>query len=405
MGVASVIATFVMCILFNIILPTGDVYSDINLMYLALNFDLDNGLELEGCKSCYFKTEEEVYHPKKDLKHDEWNTFLYDPFFSCGTSISMLEKLREFEANKNSRISNETFRLVDLDYLPLFFGECDEKIDHCCATQTKEMKKENQVQKIDPKKLIWPCHSLTEEFDYCIVTGKESAIYCSSLTTDLKFVEQFKDRFIHVSTSTINEKIFFYRYSRINHSFVMEEKTSSITDSDVKCGLLFYRHNNNNIKHHPPGTRKYKHYFNQDVCLTHLKSLHFHTSITDLAEWRNKIDHIASIKVGGVTCRLLQIYGTCILIPIILNLSFNIVLFINDFREKKANIFEVIPVILLVYPQYKTLKFLSQYIFIHRDENLLNREKEENDRTVAPLEPFLESCFQVRHVAKILKNS
>ena len=42
------------------------------------------------------------------------------------------------------------------------------------------------------------------------------------------------------------------------------------------------------------------------------------------------------------------------------------------------------------------MKFLVQYLLFHRDEDLLNREKEENDKTVAPLEPFLESCLQVR---------
>ena len=93
------------------------------------------------------------------------------------------------------------------------------------------------------------------------------------------------------------------------------------------------------------------------------------------------------------------------MVPCLLNLAFNTVLFANDLKNQKANIFEVIPLIFLFYPQYKTLKFLAQYLFIHDDENLLTQDKEENDRTVAPLEPFLESCFQVRHVAKILKNS
>ena len=71
-------------------------------------------------------------------------------------------------------------------------------------------------------------------------------------------------------------------------------------------------------------------------------------------------------------------------------------LLVNDFRNQKANIFEIIPLVLLFYPQYKTIKFLVQYL-IHRDETVLNREKEENDRNVAPLEPFLESALQVRH--------
>ena len=69
MGLKSVIATFVMCILFNIILPTGDVLSDLDLMRLALTFNLGDSLELEGCKSCYYKTINEVYRSKKKF---EW---------------------------------------------------------------------------------------------------------------------------------------------------------------------------------------------------------------------------------------------------------------------------------------------------------------------------------------------
>ena len=64
--------------------------------------------------------------------------------------------------------------------------------------------------------------------------------------------------------------------------------------------------------------------------------------------------------------------------------------------------FETIPLLLLIYPQYKCMKFLAQYLLIHRDEDLLNREKEENNKTVAPLEPFLESCLQVSNFYVII---
>ena len=70
-------------------------------------------------------------------------------------------------------------------------------------------------------------------------------------------------------------------------------------------------------------------------------------------------------------------------------------LFVNDFREKKTNIFEIVPLALLFYPQYKTIKFLAQYL-INRNEDILYEEKKENDRVVAPLGQFLESCLQVR---------
>ena len=245
--------------------------------------------------------------------------------------------------------------------------------------------------------------SLTKEFDLCIVSGKESVLYCGRLSKDSKYEELYKSRLIHATHprhSSTNEKVFFYPYSLINQTVVMQEENHPITDPDVKCGLLLYRHNNEENNYQQPGTLKYVHYYNEDVCHFHLKSLHSLTSITGLKEWREKNDYIFGINVGvgGLICRLLQIYGACILFPILLNLIFNIVLFINDFRDQKANIFEIIPLLLLVYPQYKILKFLSQYIFNHRDEQILRQEIEESNRTVAPLEPFLESCFQVRYM-------
>ena len=73
-----------------------------------------------------------------------------------------------------------------------------------------------------------------------------------------------------------------------------------------------------------------------------------------------------------------------------------VVWYSKDVREKKANLFEVIPLVLLFYPQYKTLKYLAQYLFVHCDENQLDKDKDDNDRSIAHLEPFLESSFQVR---------
>ena len=67
--------------------------------------------------------------------------------------------------------------------------------------------------------------------------------------------------------------------------------------------------------------------------------------------------------------------------------------------------FEIIPLLLLFHPQYKTIKFLCQYLFIHHDENLLKEEKEENDRKVSSLEPFLESCLQVRKLTKKIEDA
>ena len=57
--------------------------------------------------------------------------------------------------------------------------------------------------------------------------------------------------------------------------------------------------------------------------------------------------------------------------------------------------FEILPLVFFLYPQYKTIKMLVKYLFVHRDEEVLNQEKDENDMVIAPLEPYLESCIQV----------
>ena len=110
MSLFCVVSTFVMCILFNIILPSGDVGSDLNLMYQTLNFDLGDSLELEGCKSCYHKTEKDVYYSEKELTSNECKTCLYDQFLNCGSHLQILKKVEELKRDVYTCSSNETFR-------------------------------------------------------------------------------------------------------------------------------------------------------------------------------------------------------------------------------------------------------------------------------------------------------
>ena len=410
MGIASVVSTFVMCILFNIFLPTGDVGSDVNLMYLTLTFNLGESLELSGCRACYQKTENEVYYRKKALLENECETCLVDKQFNCGESPLILNKLIELEGEKETCLNNETFRLTNESKFEI--GECDEAKDLCCVTKGKDMKKQHKihtVDQLDPKKLFGPCFPINYELDLCFVTGKSSLDNCANILKDKEGPDRINEFINKVVSSSSNKTIFFFPYSRINQSWVIEEKNHSITDPEIECGMLFLHYNSNDNNQQRYMLRD-AYQCNEDSCLTHLKTLHLWTPIHDLKEWRKRTEFFLGIKIGGATCELLQIYGTCILIPILLNLSFNIVLFVNDFRKQKANLFEIIPLFLLFYPQYKTIKFLAQYLFDHRDENRLNEENEANNRTVAPLEPFLESCLQVRQltiaiVSKIIRKS
>ena len=157
-------------------------------MYRALTFDLGTSLELEGCKSCYHKTINEVYYPEIGLANDQCVTCVYDPRFLCGRFVQTLQKFREYEDEKG-RCLNFGELVVEAAGDQLFFAnlnvsknrfvlstqnktqadECNEVNDECCISHTKEYRIENPIQKLDPRKLFFPCHSFTNEIDFCVV--------------------------------------------------------------------------------------------------------------------------------------------------------------------------------------------------------------------------------------------
>ena len=155
MGLRSVIATFVMCILLDIIIPTGDIGGDIKLMIETLTFDLGDSLEMEGCKSCYLKTEKNVYYPEIDSSDTECNTCVFNPHSQCGSDMSYLKKMREFDSEKGTCSGNESFRITNRNKVE--FDECDEVNDMCCITKTNEIKSKNPIQTLEPRKLINKC--------------------------------------------------------------------------------------------------------------------------------------------------------------------------------------------------------------------------------------------------------
>ena len=134
-----------------------------------------------------------------------------------------------------------------------------------------------------------------------------------------------------------------------------------------------------------------------DACLLHLRYLQFYTTtIHDYETWKTTSDYVSGYgKVGGKLCDLLRYYGWSILIPLLLNMAFSFKIFFDDYQKKKASVFELILVLLLFYPQWKTLRFLYSYWMDHRDEKKLKKDNDDFARDVSSLEPFLESAIQV----------
>ena len=105
--------------------------------------------------------------------------------------------------------------------------------------------------------------------------------------------------------------------------------------------------------------------------------------------------YISGIKFGGKTCQLLWRYGLFILVPIFLNMAFNIFVFFDDLRNGKVTSVEIVFVPLLFYPQWKTLRMLGAFIN-DRNEDKLNEALVKFSSEVGLLEAFLESAIQVR---------
>ena len=89
MAVMTIIRIFSLTIFFNIILPSGDVYSDIALMIQTWTFKNIESMELVGCRACYGKDEQDLLPSQKD--YTTCNTSNY--YFQCGFYTLSLNKL------------------------------------------------------------------------------------------------------------------------------------------------------------------------------------------------------------------------------------------------------------------------------------------------------------------------
>ena len=376
MGVGSVIGTFVMCILFNIILPSGDQGSDIYLMYNVLTFQLGVSVELSGCRACYGKNENEIYDSKIQFIEQKNcnNLCIQDKHFYCGRYPKLVNNIFDHQNSKKCLTKNIRFN----NKFELKSGDCDE-LDYCCVKPNNNLV--NNTQKtinLDPKILV-RCDYYNNEFDFCYTFGKANYYYCYSLRrSDPDFYNKRNKMF-----KTNNKQTYKFDKASDSDTNNLNIKPTNITYND-KCGFYF-----------KPKSSERHIYCNEDVCLTHIKSLHYQTDIYDYENWKNTTVFNYGVRIGGPVCQLLSIYGYTIIIPILLNLFFNVVIFIQDYRLGKANKFEILPLVFFLYPQYKTIKMLVKYLFVHRDEEVLNQEKDENDMVIAPLEPYLESCIQV----------
>ena len=135
----------------------------------------------------------------------------------------------------------------------------------------------------------------------------------------------------------------------------------------------------------------------QSVCSIYLHSLgsRFYSKNFDYENWKNLMNFDSSnLRIGGKICGLLTLYGWSILVPILLNMAFQISTFHRDFKDKKVSGFEFLSVIILCYPQWRCIKTLVNF-FYHKDETKLQTEKRTYERDLETLEAFTEAGIQV----------
>ena len=132
-----------------------------------------------------------------------------------------------------------------------------------------------------------------------------------------------------------------------------------------------------------------------DVCKVHLDYVDYYVDgIHDLESWKSKINYFYGRRYGGKNCRLLRIYSWSMAIPILINLLFSSVIFYMDLKSGVSTKYEVLFLVLLFYPQWRTFKILVKYFF-HKDDEELTNQLDENEKQVSFIEPFCESGLQV----------
>ena len=378
MGLVSVALIFSISILFNVILPTGDVYSDVALMVNTITFNVASTLEISGCRVCHGRDEAEVYKALNQSCQQCMNSYY------CGTIPKMLNKKYDLQTRRTCQAENW---YVEKGSEDIKRGTCDRS--QCCLKNKKGINNIVQMIDIDRRVVVFPDSvgkMCFPDYDVYLLTGNDSWVSCKRISL-LENTQKELCGKAEATTQDVNEKVF---------------KVKKMTDQNVTLIEGFHFEDGCGIYLRPSMMDKLPvltgDICDNDACLLHLRYLHLYSSIiVDLNTWKTNTEYVSGYgKVGGKLCQLFIYYGWTISIPILINLAFSLKLFSDDYKKNNASLSELITVVFLFYPQWKTLRYLANYLFYHRDEEKLEKDRNDFDRDVSTVEPFLESSLQVR---------
>ena len=416
-----------MCIFFNVFLNSFDHYSDVTLAYEALNYDLGDSLLLSGCRVCHGKTASDIYSVKKTKCQ---KCVIENHDFQCGSDINVLEKLnkpqnsencesddiaaRWNQSARNYNVINDNCESSKRNWT--HHGKSSYGKLSCCIKEIETLKENasdfrtknisNPLDHLD-KKILAHRHFFKSEgrhilnYDIYHLSAKFSIYTCSQVYAEYfheyDWMNELDER--NQNTAILNflrRNIFLkeeehetewrYRFSEQRNGTFKVKKGFTTEDG---CGFLVQRMQEKLVQNNAEQT------CGIDPCLLHLQSLKLTLNISNFDQWKHNTFFSHGKKVGGETCFLLWNYGVASLIPTALNWIFHIFIFVEDLKSGSASKFEFLFLTLLFYPQWKTIRFLTEYCF-DKDETQLKDAQRSFCEQFGYVEPFLESGFQVR---------
>ena len=401
MELLTVIRIFVLAIFFNIFLPSGDVYSDIVLMYQTWTFQNTDSLEMSGCRACFGKSVKDLF--PKDDSCEKCVTKNTD--FMCGRYYSSLDFYSSIESESINQCKNKKWRVYWNGSLE--DGECEREHDCCFETKKKDSKMNHNSEEgtktiqIHPDILIncdeYYLNDVSNSFGKpCLLVGKAKGLDCSyiiiSNTNKINnFLRKNETLLSHKNLTQFGLRFHGVNFSSYIFSDIEVVQIDNLEkDKTFECGL-FFKPKNVNIN-----GDNLDNDCGMDNCKLHLDFLHYGVDgMHDLHSWSSKSGYLWGMtKIGGRGCRLLRRYAWSMAIPIIINLIFSAIVFFSDMKSGKSNKYESPFLLSFCYPQWRTLKILIGF-FKHQDTEELANKLDENDKEVSFIEPFCESGLQV----------
>ena len=401
MALRTIIISFAVSISFRIFLNTFDVYSDIALSTNTLTFNLGDSFLLSGCKVCNGKEDKEIFSVNKSTCDQ---CLMTNYAYECGLSFQILDKLKAFE--KSDKCDFEGFGAF-YNFSSRSFDWTNETCHDdgrttCCAYPRQKTTTSYQKHPLDQidKRILAVQNAILKNmrwvygYDVYILTGQMNRMYCEKMfwnyfgwssRSKLKyFFQNVTNHVAYQNVNKLNHSDFFFKFIRSPENKTVIKEGFDVND---ECGIYVFRKHqyqkNNNGEN-----------CGSDSCLIHFQYLKTSQNITNLNDWKDKTFFNLGIKSGGKTCQNLWLYGISSLVPILLNLTFHLFVYLDDLKSEKSSMWEIAFVLIQFYPQWKTMKFLVRFIK-NRDEIRLNEEMDDIDLRIGSIEPFIESAFQV----------